>query len=212
MRLAGRSPLVPGSAEAHWRLAITLKGRLPAAELESINRLVLDQSVPEKGRAFLHYGLAAVCDDRGLYSQAAAHAEAASALDSIAMASQGREHNPNADDRFIDHMIAAFDDDLFVRMRGWVKPDPRPIFVVGLQRSGTSLVEQILASHPQVHGAGELRDVARIFEAFPNLPVHRRATRSMRCAGSIPNLRQRRLAVISSDWPRCAPQCDTCRR
>ena len=46
-------------------------------------------------------------------------------------------------------------------MRSWVKPDSRPIFVVGLQRSGTSLVEQILASHPQIHGAGELRDVGQ---------------------------------------------------
>jgi tetratricopeptide (TPR) repeat protein len=157
----------PTLAEAHWRLAITLKGRLPDAELQAIERLALDQSLPEKARAFLYYGLAAVCDDRGLYWQAAAHGEAASALDSRAMATQGRQHDPDADARFIDQMIAAFDAELFVRMLGWVKADPRPVFVVGLQRSGTSLVEQILASHPQIHGAGELRDVGRIFEALP---------------------------------------------
>ena len=170
----------PSLAEAHWRLAITLKGRLPDAELQAIERLALDQSLPEKARAFLHYGLAAVCDDRGLYSQAAVHAEAASTLDSRAMAMQGRQHDPDADSRFIDQMIAAFDAELFVRMRGWVKADPRPIFVVGLQRSGTSLVEQILASHPQIHGAGELRDVGRIFEALPEI---RRSTvaRFVRC-------------------------------
>jgi tetratricopeptide (TPR) repeat protein len=156
-------------AEAHWRLAITLKGRLPDAELEAIERLVPDQSLSEHGRAYLHYGLAAVYDDRGFYPQAAAHAEAASDLDSRAMAAQGRRHDPDADSRFVDQMIAAFHRERFVRMRGWVKPDPRPIFVVGLQRSGTSLVEQILASHPQIHGAGELRDVARIFEALPEV-------------------------------------------
>ena len=159
----------PRLAEAHWRLAITLKGRLPDAELQAIERLALDQSLREKARAFLHYGLAAVYDDRGLYSQAAAHAEAASTLDSRAIGRQGRQHDPDADLRFVDQMIAAFDDELFVRMRGWVTDDPRPIFVVGLQRSGTSLVEQILASHPQIHGAGELRDVGRIFEALPEL-------------------------------------------
>jgi hypothetical protein len=41
--------------------------------------------------------------------------------------------------------------------------------VVGLARSGTTLVEQILASHPQVHGAGELPGVLRVFEALPTL-------------------------------------------
>ena len=159
----------PKLTEAHWRLAITLKGQIPDAELQTIERLVPDQSLPEQGRAYLRYGLAAVYDDRSLYSQAAAHAEAASTLDSRAMAAQGRQHDPDADSRFTDRMIAAFNRELFERMRGWVKPDPRPIFVVGLQRSGTSLVDQILASHPQIHGAGELRDVARIFEALPEV-------------------------------------------
>lgn len=41
----------------------------------------------------------------------------------------------------------------------------RPIFVLGMPRSGTTLTEQIIASHSSVHGAGELRDIARVFEA-----------------------------------------------
>ena len=156
-------------AEAHWRLAITVKGRLPDAEVAVIERLALDESLPDKARAFLYYGLAAVCDDRGDYEQAAAHAEAATSLDSLSMAKQGRQHDPDADARFVDQMIAAFDTERLARMRNWVKPDSRPIFVVGLQRSGTSLVEQILASHPQIHGAGELRDVGQIFDALPEI-------------------------------------------
>jgi tetratricopeptide (TPR) repeat protein len=43
-----------------------------------------------------------------------------------------------------------------------------PVFIVGMPRSGTSLVEQILASHPDVYGAGELDDVSHIFESLPN--------------------------------------------
>jgi hypothetical protein len=45
----------------------------------------------------------------------------------------------------------------------------RPIFIVGMVRSGTSLVEQILASHPAVYGAGELPDVTEITRALPGL-------------------------------------------
>ncbi len=55
-------------------------------------------------------------------------------------------------------------------------PDTRPIFIVGMPRSGTSLVEQILASHPQVHGAGELEILPAIArriggESGTNLPI-----------------------------------------
>lgn len=45
-------------------------------------------------------------------------------------------------------------------------PDPTPIFILGMPRSGTSLVEQILASHPDVFGAGELRDLRSLVESI----------------------------------------------
>ena len=52
-----------------------------------------------------------------------------------------------------------------------------PVFILGMPRSGTSLTEQILASHPLVHGGGELKDIKRIVEGLPsilhtNVPVH----------------------------------------
>ncbi len=53
--------------------------------------------------------------------------------------------------------------------RGWGDSDPRPVFVVGLPRTGTTLVEQILASHPLVHGAGELEELQRLFRSLPDL-------------------------------------------
>ena len=56
----------------------------------------------------------------------------------------------------IDETISAFDADLFWRTRCFGDADPQPIFVFGMPRSGTSLVEQILSSHSGVHGAGEI--------------------------------------------------------
>jgi len=58
---------------------------------------------------------------------------------------------------------------ILTRTRGWGDPDRRPIFVVGLPRSGTTLVEQILASHSEVYGAGELPDLQVLFQALPEL-------------------------------------------
>jgi hypothetical protein len=54
------------------------------------------------------------------------------------------------------HIKKVFDADLLRRTRGLGDPSTVPIFVLGMPRSGTTLVEQILASHPDVHGAGEL--------------------------------------------------------
>ncbi len=56
----------------------------------------------------------------------------------------------------VTRTLAAFDRNVFAALRSGGLGSERPVFVVGMPRSGTSLTEQILASHPQVHGAGEL--------------------------------------------------------
>jgi len=56
-----------------------------------------------------------------------------------------------------DRIEQAFSPELIAAKRGGGDPSTMPIFVIGMPRSGTTLVEQILASHPHVHGAGELR-------------------------------------------------------
>jgi Flp pilus assembly protein TadD len=57
---------------------------------------------------------------------------------------------------FIDRIEAVFTPELIKAKSGGGENSPRPIFVIGMPRSGTTLVEQIIASHPMVHGAGEL--------------------------------------------------------
>jgi len=57
--------------------------------------------------------------------------------------------------RSFDRIRAVFTPELLKAKRGLGDPSTVPIFIVGMPRSGTTLVEQILASHPQVFGAGE---------------------------------------------------------
>jgi tetratricopeptide (TPR) repeat protein len=59
----------------------------------------------------------------------------------------------------IDALMAGFTPKAFERMRGMGVASERPVFVVGMVRSGTSLVEQILSSHPQIFGCGELKEI-----------------------------------------------------
>jgi tetratricopeptide (TPR) repeat protein len=66
-----------------------------------------------------------------------------------------------------ERVRAVFTPERVARLRGFGHRDETPIFVVGMPRSGTSLVEQILASHSQVHGAGETRWLPEVLEALP---------------------------------------------
>ncbi|MGD8681071.1 MAG: sulfotransferase, partial [Lysobacterales bacterium] len=60
-----------------------------------------------------------------------------------------------------DRIIEVFDRPFFEQREGWGDPDPSPILIVGLPRSGSTLIEQILASHSMVEGTMELPDLAR---------------------------------------------------
>lgn len=66
--------------------------------------------------------------------------------------------------RFFKAIKQVFSPEFFRRHPGSGIADPAPVFILGMPRSGTSLVEQILASHSRVHGAGELEYIKRIAE------------------------------------------------
>ena len=78
-------------------------------------------------------------------------------------------YDSDAHRNFVDRLIAVFTADFFARHRGAGLDTERPVFVVGMPRSGTTLVEQILASHPQVFGAGELQLVQNSFDLLPEM-------------------------------------------
>ena len=74
---------------------------------------------------------------------------------------------PAEHERFVDGLIRAFGPDFFSRSAGAGLDTKRMVFIVGLPRSGTTLLEQILASHSQVYGAGELLLCRRLFDGLP---------------------------------------------
>jgi len=161
--------VLPKLADAYWRLALNLKGRLPEAEVQAIEGLLDHKYLSPVVRAGLHFGLGAVLDARGLHARAAACFDIANRLQSSVRAAKGQSYDPDVHSRFIDRMIATFIPEFLDDRRGWGDPDPRPVFVIGMPRSGTTLVEQVLASHPQVHGAGELQDVHNVFQTLPEV-------------------------------------------
>ena len=74
----------------------------------------------------------------------------------------GENYDGDVFARRVNDSIAMFTPDFFAQSRNWGEFSELPVFIVGMPRSGTSLVEQIAASHPDVFGAGELKDVGNI--------------------------------------------------
>lgn len=145
-------------------LAVTVGARLAPEELARISAMLEAESTREGGRALLHNALAhhydASDDDANL---AIAHATEANSLQWSHRSKRGWRYDAAQQAARADRMIATFNAALFARARGWGSEDARPVFVVGMPRSGTTLVEQILAAHPCVLGIGERTFAHRAF-------------------------------------------------
>jgi hypothetical protein len=98
-----------------------------------------------------------VLDARGAYDEAAESLRQANALALAGARKRGMGYDSEAHTHFVARMMAVCSPAFFERTRGIGVASERPIFIVGLPRSGTTLTEQVLASHTQVFGAGEVR-------------------------------------------------------
>jgi Tfp pilus assembly protein PilF len=151
---------------AHYHLVKLLGGSLPQEDLAAQRRLLEDGALTDAQRLSLHFGLAQTLDARGEYAEAAEHAGRANALQRSEWRKCGQQYNPKEHESFITRMIEVSSPEFFARVRGFGLDSQLPVFVVGLPRSGTTLVEQILAAHPQVFGAGEIKLVRGVKAAL----------------------------------------------
>jgi tetratricopeptide (TPR) repeat protein len=143
-------------ASAHYQLAELLGGELPRQDLAAQRRLLEETELTDAQRLSLHFGLAYVLDARGEYAEAAEHLDRGNALQLSQWRKCGREYDPKEHESFVTRMMRVSTPDFFQQVRGFGSESELPVFVVGLPRSGTTLIEQILASHGEVFGAGEI--------------------------------------------------------
>lgn len=153
----------PESIAAFSGLANIRRGKLPQADLETIESLLGDGTLKESKKSRLHFALAVVLDAMGDYERAGRHLYDANRSRLSQDRMRARDYDPDAHSRFIDRLIETYTPEYFRRVEGWGVDSRRPVFIVGMPRSGTTLTEQILASHPDVHGAGELPIIGQIF-------------------------------------------------
>ena len=148
--------LNPKHAESMCQLAGLLRGKLPEADRARIEGRLRESDLIDFDRFKLLYGLAAVCDVQNEFARAAALLQEANALARSLRRQKGQSHHLDKEARLVENLIDTFTPAFFNRVRSFGLDTERPVFIVGLARSGTTLTEQILAAHSQVHGAGEL--------------------------------------------------------
>ncbi len=160
--------LQPAFAIPHARLATLLRSKLPDDDLAALETRLIDEQLGQGPRARLLFALAHALDARGDYARAAECLQQANAM-TLELNKGRREYVPADHEKFVDTIVRSFDAEFFNRLSGAGSDTRRPVFVFGLPRSGTTLTEQLLASHSQIHGGGELRLVRESFEAMPKL-------------------------------------------
>jgi len=104
------------------------------------------------------FGLADCYDALGRYDDAWEQYSTAATLKRSKV-----QYDPEARDRQVDAIIQQFSEEYIDRLKPYANHSAKPIFVLGMPRSGTTLTESILANHPSVFGAGELGDLQQIF-------------------------------------------------
>jgi Flp pilus assembly protein TadD len=157
--------IAPDNSQAIYSLSeLSAAGRFrfPAEEIGRIQQLAARAELAIDDRCRLNFALCQLFDRSGECDKAFAHARRANELRQEIDRRCGVVFDPAAHQQWVDRICDTFTPDYFTRIRSFGVDSELPIFIVGMPRSGTSLAEQIVASHPQVHGAGELSDIARL--------------------------------------------------
>lgn len=143
------------------------RGALDGALRARMSRLVADERLAPKQRSHLCFALARAAESGGAYEQAFAHYAEGNALRRSEIEREGKRFDPGAHADYVDRQIAAFTPTLFQRLALLGNASELPIFIVGMPRAGTTLCEQILASHSAVHGLGEQLDIQTMARVLP---------------------------------------------
>jgi predicted Zn-dependent protease len=149
--------LAPALGEAWWSLANLKTVGFTAADADIMREQLARSDLDGEDRYHLHFALGKALEDAQLYAESFEHYAAGNALRRTSVVYDAEETSDH-----VRRSRAVFTAAFFAARAGWGDPSPDPIFIVGLPRAGSTLLEQILASHSQVEGTMELPDIIAI--------------------------------------------------
>jgi tetratricopeptide (TPR) repeat protein len=147
----------PGLAEAYWSLGNLKTFRFEPAEIAAMQSELSKPGVSDRDRSLLHFALGKVFEDAQNYEVSFNHYLNANSLRQLAV-----EHDAERTSHEFGELKKMFSAAFFANRIGTGCASPDAIFIVGLPRSGSTLLAQILSSHPAIEATAELMNINAI--------------------------------------------------
>jgi tetratricopeptide (TPR) repeat protein len=146
----------PSLGEAWWSLANLKTVKFESVDIEAMRQALASEDLSDEDRLHLDFALGKAMHDAGRPDEAFAYYQRANAL-----RLKRAPYRSEDVTRLVDESMAAFTVEAFAERSGGCEA-PDPIFIVGMPRAGSTLVEQILSSHSLVEGTSELPDLPAV--------------------------------------------------
>ena len=146
--------VAPNLGEAYWSLANLKTFRFSAEELQAMRARLERTDLSDEDRFHFHFALGKALEDAEDYAASFEHYAEGNRRRRAAIF-----YEPGETNTLVQRSKALFSREFFEQRSGFGTDAADPIFIVGLPRSGSTLIEQILASHSQVEGTMELQNV-----------------------------------------------------
>jgi tetratricopeptide (TPR) repeat protein len=145
----------PTLGEAWWSLSDLKTMKFEETDVATMEGILMRRLLSDKDRYYLHFALGKAYEDQQAFGPSFSHYAEGNRI-----RREGLDHDPSRLSSHIAGAIRTFTKQFFEDRRGWGSASDEPIFILGMSRAGSTLVEQILSSHSKIEGTMEL----------PNLP------------------------------------------
>jgi tetratricopeptide (TPR) repeat protein len=185
--------LQPGLGEAYWSLANLKTLRFTPAQLQSLHAQLARSDLSDDDRLHLHFAMGKALEDSGAYAESFDHYAQGNRIRRAGINYSAEEMTAHV--RRSKSLLTA---DFFAQRRGHGDPSTAPIFIVGLPRAGSTLLEQILSSHSLVEGTMELPDIPALANSLPQTPD--RAGGAVRYLDALASLDERGCRALGAEY------------
>jgi Tfp pilus assembly protein PilF len=173
----------PSLGEVWWSLANLKTVRFDDADVAAMQAALARGDLSDEDRFHLDFALGKAFEDRRDFAASFAHYDAGNRL-----RRQSVEHDAAETAAFVDRCIEILTPDFFAERVGAGCPADDPIFILGMPRAGSTLIEQILASHSAIEGTSELPDIPALARQRRDYPA------------SLPSLPPERLSELGESY------------
>lgn len=169
--------LMPALGEVWWSLANLKTVRFSDDDIAAMEAALASPDLANEDRFHLDFALGKALEDRGEAERAFIHYSQANAL-----RREDLDYSADENSRFVDRLIEIATPEFFAERQGQGCDAVDPIFVLGMPRAGSTLVEQILSSHSQIEGTTELPDIPAMARRAKDYPLNLRELKGEKLA------------------------------